>query len=318
MWQAEKKSMREVFGETLVELFADFPNIVVLDADLSGSTKSVIFAKQYPKRFLNLGIAEQNMMGISAGLAAVGMIPVVCSFSVFLSMRAIEQFRQVIAYPGLNVKVMGHYGGLSDSFDGPTHQTTEDLGIIRSIPRTTLIVPSDGLEVKSVLKAVLRYEGPVYVRMCRNPVIEVSSKRRAFVLGEGYEILAGSDATIIGVGIMVGRAALAAQELRGEGVFCRVLAMPSLKPIDRELIIKAAKETGAIVTAEEHNIYGGLGSAVAEVLIEELPVPMKRIGVRDTFAESGDYDVLLEKHGLGVSHIIDAVKEVLKRKKMRI
>ena len=314
MASVEKKSMRDVFGESLIELFPDYPNMVVLDADLSGSTKSKEFGARFPDRFFNLGVAEQNMMGMAAGLASVGMMPVVCSFGVFLSMRASEQFRQMIAYTNLNVKVMGHYGGLSDSHDGPTHQTTEDLGIIRSIPNTTLIVPSDGKEVRGALKAAFDHRGPVYLRLCRNPMEEVPVDNREFVIGRGYEVSPGKDVTVIAIGIMVGRAAEAALRLKEEGVSCRVLAMPSLKPIDRSLIAKAARETGAIVTAEEHNIYGGLGSAVAEVLVEEFPVPMERVGIQDVFAESGTYDGLLEKYGLGVSHIMDKARAVIRRK----
>ncbi len=314
MASVEKKSMRDVFGESLIELFPDYPNMVVLDADLSGSTKSKEFGSRFPHRFFNLGVAEQNMMGMAAGLASVGLMPVVCSFGVFLSMRAAEQFRQMIAYTNLNVKVMGHYGGLSDSHDGPTHQTTEDLGIIRSIPNTTLIAASDGKEVRGALKAAFDHRGPVYLRLCRNPMEEVPVDNREFVIGKGYEVFPGRDVTVIAIGIMVARAVEAASRLKEAGISCRVLAMPSLKPIDRSLIAKAARETGAIVTAEEHNIYGGLGSAVAEVLVEEFPVPMERVGIRDVFAESGTYDGLLEKYGLGVSHIVEKVRAVTRRK----
>jgi transketolase len=310
----EKKSMRDVFGECLIELFPRYPNLVVLDADLSGSTKSKDFGARFPERFINIGVAEQNMMGIAAGLAAAGMMPVVCSFGVFLSMRAVEQFRQAIAYTNLNVKVMGHYGGLSDSHDGPTHQTTEDLGIIRSIPNTTLIAASDGREVRAILPAIFDHRGPVYLRLCRNPMFEVPVENRDFAIGRGYEVCPGREIAIIGAGIMVGRAVEAAARLGGEGISCRVIAMPSLKPIDRSLIVKAARETGAIVTAEEHNIYGGLGSAVAEVLVQEFPVPVEMVAIRDVFAESGNYDGLLEKYGLGVSNIVEKVKTAMRRK----
>ena len=272
MLNVEKKSMRDVFGESLIELFPDYPNLVVLDADLSGSTKSKEFGTRFPERFFNLGVAEQNMMGMAAGLASVGMMPVVCSFGVFLSMRAAEKFRQMIAYTNLNVKVMGHYGGISDSHDGPTHQTTEDLGIIRSIPNTTLIVASDGKEVRTALKAAFDHKGPVYLRLCRNPMLEVPMESREFAIGKGYDVISGKDVAIIAIGIMVGRAVEAALTLKNEGVSCRVIAMPSLKPIDRSLVAKAARETGAVVTAEEHNIYGGLGSAVAEVLVDRKSV----------------------------------------------
>jgi transketolase len=317
MATVEKKSMRDVFGESLIELFPKYPNMVVLDADLSGSTKSKEFGARFPERFFNMGVAEQNMMGMAAGLASVGMMPVVCSFGVFLSMRAVEQFRQMIAYTNLNVKVMGHYGGVSDSHDGPTHQTTEDLGIIRSIPNTTLIVASDGKEVKGILKAAFDHHGPVYLRLCRNPMLEVPVDHVPFVIGKGYEVYPGGDVTVIAIGIMVGRAAEAGLRLKEEGVSCRVLAMPSLKPIDRPLIVKAARETGAIVTAEEHNIYGGLGSAVAEVLVEEFPVPMERIGIQDVYAESGTYDGLLEMYGLGISNIVHKAKTVIRRKRLK-
>ena len=315
MLEVEKKSMREVYGECLIEMFADYPNLVVLDADLSGSTMTKGFSKKYPERFFNVGVAEQNMMGMAAGLAAVGMLPTVNSFSTFLSMRCVEQFRQSVAYTNLKVVVGGHYGGMSDSHDGPTHHCTEDLGIIRAIPNTILIAPSDGEEVKGAMKVAFDCDGPVYLRMCRNPVLAVSWKNDGFQLGKGYEVVPGTDVTVIGVGIMVGRAVQASQELEKENISCRVLAMPSLKPIDREIIAKAAAETGAIVTAEEHNMYGGLGSAVAEVIVEEAPVPMERVAIQDTFAESGTYDGLLEKYGLGVSHVVAAAKKVFKRKK---
>jgi transketolase len=314
MWEVEKKSMRDVFGECLIEFSQHYPDMVVLDADLSGSTKSKDFGRKFPERFFNIGVAEQNMMGIAAGLASAGMMPVVCSFGVFLSMRALEQFRQSVAYTRLNVKVMGHYGGISDSHNGPTHQTTEDLGIIRSLPNSVLLVPSDGREVRGVLKSAFDYNGPVYIRFCRNPVIEVSGKHDEFTIGKGYEVLPGNDVTVIAIGIMVGRSVLAALKLREETISCRVLSMPSLKPIDRVLITRAARETGAIVTAEEHNIYGGLGSAVAEVLVEESPVPMERVGIQDTFAESGTYEGLLEKYGLAVSNVVEAARRAIKRK----
>ena len=316
MLTVEKESMRDIFGKSLIEFFPEYPEMVVLDADVSGSTKSKEFGVRFPERFFNLGVSEQNMMGMAAGLASVGFIPIVCSFGVFLSMRAVEQFRQMIAYTNLNVKVMGHYGGISDSHDGPTHQTTEDLGIIRSIPNTTLIVASDGKEVRGALRAALEHKGPVYLRLCRNPMIEVPGREnREFAIGRGYEVSPGKDVTVIAIGIMVGRAAAAALELKEKGISCRVVAMPSLKPIDRPLIVKAARETGAVVTAEEHNIYGGLGSAVAEVLVEERPVPMERVGIQDIFAESGTYDEILEKYGLGVSHIAEKVRKVLDRKR---
>ena len=310
----EKLAMRDAFAEAVVEALAEHPNLIVLDADVSKSTKSAVFAKAHPERFLNVGIAEQNMMSIAAGMAAAGMLPVVNTFAMLLTMRALDQLRQSVAYPQLNVKIMGHYAGLSAGPEGPTHHAIEDLGIVRSVPNLTILVPCDASEAKASFHAALAHQGPVYLRLCRNPVPAVLDAPRPFTIGAGYELHPGHDVTIIGIGVMVARALDAAEHLTGQGISARVVAMPSLKPIDRGLIEKAARETGAVVTAEEHNIYGGLGSAVAEVLGATCPVPMEQVGIADCFAESGEYFEIMDKYGLGVSDIVAACHRVLERK----
>jgi len=314
MGPPETLAMRDAYAQVAIEMFDLVPNMIVLDADVSKSTRSALFGEAHPERFLNVGIAEQNMMSIAAGLAAAGMVPVVNSFSMLLSMRALDQLRQSVAYPRLNIKIVGHYAGYSPGPDGPTHHAIEDLGIIRSIPNMTLLVPCDATEAVEAFKAALTHQGPVYLRLCRNPVPPVLDSPRPFRIGEGYQLRPGSDLTIIAIGVMVARALEAAEVLAGRGTQARVVAMPSLKPIDRALIARAARETGAIVTAEEHNIYGGLGSAVAEVIVETAPVPMARVGIQDRFAESGEYGELLDEYGLSVDDIVAAAGEVLGRR----
>ena len=314
MKPVEKLAMRDAFAQAALEIFEQVPNLVVLDADVSKSTKSAVFGQAHPDRFINVGIAEQNMMSIAAGLAAAGMVPVVNTFAMLLTMRALDQVRQSVCYGRLNVKIMGHYGGLSDSYDGASHHAIEDLGILRSLPNMTVLVPCDATEAKQAFKAAVLHEGPVYLRLCRNAVPAVHEQPRPFRIGEGYELRPGADLTLIGTGIMVGRAIEAAEALAGQGIGARVVAMPTLKPIDRAIVERAARETGAVVTAEEHNIYGGLGSAVAEVLVETVPVPMARVGIPDCFAESGDYLELLDRYGLSIADIVAAAKGVLARK----
>lgn len=311
----EPLAMRDAFAEAAIEMFARVPNMIVLDADVSKSTKSANFAKAHPERFLNVGIAEQNMMSIAAGLATAGMVPVINTFSMLLSMRALDQMRQSVAYTRLNVKIMGHYGGYSAGPEGPTHHAIEDLGIVRSLPNMTVLVPCDATQARAAFAAAVTYDGPVFLRLCRNPVPAVYTQPRPFRIGEGYELHPGTDLTIIAMGVMVARALEAAEVLASQGIAARVIDMPSLKPIDRVIIEKAARETGAIVTTEEHNIYGGLGSAVAEVVVETVPVPMVRVGIPDCFAESGDYFELLDKYGLGISDIVGAARQVLERKR---
>ncbi len=315
MKAVEALAMRDAYAQAAIEMLAEVPNLIVLDADVSKSTKSAVFAQAHPERFLNIGIAEQNMMGIAAGLAAAGMVPIVNSFSMLLSMRALEQLRQSVAYTRLNVKIMGHYAGLSDGPDGPSHHAVEDLGIIRSIPNMTLVVPCDAAETAAAFKAAVAYEGPVYLRLSRNPVPPVAGKPPSFRIGQGYELRTGTDLTLIATGVMVDRALDAAEALATRGVQARVVAMPTLKPLDRTIVERAARETGAVVTAEEHNVIGGLGSAVAEALVETVPVPMARVGLQDRFAESGDWNELLDKFGMGVADIVAAAEQVLRRKR---
>jgi transketolase len=242
------------------------------------------------------------------------MMPVINTFCFLICMRALDQLRQSVAYPNLNVKMMAHYAGLSSGPEGPTHHTNEDLGIVRSIPNISVLVPCDTIEARQAIRAALAHYGPVYVRLCRNPVPAVFDEPQPFGIGQGYELRPGADLTIIAAGLMVARALDAAEVLADQSIDARVIAMPSLKPIDRDIIEQAARETGAIVTAEEHNIYGGLGSAVAEVLVETVPVPMFRVGIQDCFAESGEYFEIMDKYGLSIEDIATAARNVLDRK----
>jgi transketolase len=314
MRSPEKLSMRDTFAETVCALGAERPELVVLDADVSKSTYTRAFGQAYPARFINVGIAEQNMMSIAAGLASAGMTPLVASFSMLLSLRALDQVRQSICYPRQNVKLMAHYGGLSSGPEGPTHQAIEDLGVMRALPNMTVVVPADAAEVRSALRAVVAYDGPVFFRMCRNALPKVYDTPPVFTIGKGSVLRQGGDVTIVANGVMVANALDAAEELAGAGISARVLAMPTLKPFDAGLVAQAARETGAIVAAEEHNIYGGLASAVAEALALHAPAPMERVGIQDTFAESGDYFELLKKYGLDTPDIVRAAHKVLTRK----
>lgn len=306
---------REAYGVALKKLGAENKNIVVLDADLSKSTKTAEFAKVFPERFFNMGIAEQNMMGTAAGFAAAGKIPFASTFAIFATGRAFEQIRNSIAYPKLNVKIAASHAGLSVGEDGGSHQSIEDIAIMRALPNMTVIVPADGVETEAVIKAAVAYDGPVYIRLGRLVVPEIfNAETYQFQIGQAIQIKDGHDVTIIACGLMVAEALTAADILAEKGIKARVLNMPTIKPIDSEAIITAAKETGAIVTAEEHSIIGGLGSAVAEVLVENTPVPMTRVGVRDTFGESGTPSDLLEKYGLKAADIVLAATQVIKRK----
>jgi transketolase len=310
----KKIATREAYGEALKDLGTANPNVVVLDADLSKSTKTSIFAKAYPERFFNMGIAEQNLIGTAAGLAAAGKIPFASTFAIFATGRAYEQIRNSIAYPKLNVKIAASHAGLTVGEDGASHQMLEDLALMRVLPNMTVIVPADAEETRQAVKAAAAMQGPVYMRLGRSGVPVLFGSDYTYEIGKAVQIAQGNDVTIIATGIMVGMAVEAAQKLQNEGTKARVLNVHTIKPIDREAIVLAAQETGAIVTAEEHNIIGGLGSAVAEVLVETRPVPMIRVGVRDTFGESGTPDALLEKYGLTAKDIEAAVKSVIARK----
>lgn len=306
---------RDAYGEALKILGKTNENVVVLDADLSSSTKTAGFGAENPERFINVGIAEQNLMGTAAGLAAAGKIPFASSFAMFATGRAFEIIRNSIAYPNLNVKIAATHAGLTVGEDGASHQALEDLSIMRSIPNMTVICPADGVEAKAAILDAARYVGPVYIRLGRSKVPTIFNEDDyRFELGKGIELSQGTDATIIATGIMVAKALEAKEKLADKDINVRVINIHTLKPIDQEIIIQAARETGCVVTAEEHNIIGGLGSAVAEVLSENFPVPLKRIGVNDTFGESGTGDALLEKYGLTSDKIVEAVEDVKNKK----
>lgn len=305
---------REAYGLALAE-FGEKYDIVVLDADLSKSTKTDTFKKKFPERFFNTGIAEGNMMSTAAGLAACGKIVFASSFAMFAAGRAFEQIRNSIAYPKLNVKIGATHAGISVGEDGATHQCLEDIGIMRTIPNMVILNPADKTEAILAVEAAIKHDGPVYLRFGRLGVPEIFDRDTyKFEIGKGVELSDGTDATIIATGLLVPDAIKAAEMLKEEGISVRVINMATIKPIDAEIIIKAAKETGAIVTAEEHNVIGGLGSAVAEVLCENTPVPLKRVGTNDVFGQSGKPSELLELYGLTPENIVKNVKEVIKMK----
>lgn len=306
-------SMRDAFGNCIVELARIRDDFVILDADVAGGTGTKLFRSTFPDRFIQCGIAEQNMMSAAAGLSTTEIIPIVTCYAVFASMRAIEQARNSIAYPNFNVKIVASHLGSDVGPDGPTHQAIEDISIYRSIPNFKIVAPADPNEIKAVLPVILNSYGPVYLRTGRSPLPTFLDEDIKFEWGKGTIIAEGNDVTIIAVGVMVYRALEAAKQLKKEGVSCRIVNMSSLKPIDKELIVDSAKKTGFIVTAEDHNIIGGLGGAVAEVLVENYPVPMVRVGIMDCFVESGDPKELAEKYGLDSKGIEKAVKKILNK-----
>jgi transketolase len=306
--------MRKAYGEALVRLGAEREDVVVLSADVQSSDFSFMFEAAYPKRFFNVGIAEPALVDVAVGLANGGKIPIANTFAFLFATRALEMVRTHLCYGGANVKLAGAYAGLSDSFDGPTHQTVSDLAILRSLPRMTIVVPADSLAVKKLLPQVVAWDGPVYFRLCRNEVPEIFTDAYAPMIGKGITLMEGDDATVIACGIMVARAIEAARQLSTQGVHLRVVEMHTIKPLDTDLIVRCAQETCAIVTAEEHSIIGGLGGAVAECLSQSAPVPLERVGVNDTFTESGPYNELLEKYGMNVEAIVAAAQRALKRK----
>jgi len=311
----KKIATRESYGKALVELSKINENVIVLDADLSKSTKTADFKAVAPDRFFNMGIAEANMMGVAAGLSTCGKVPFVSTFAMFAAGRAFEQIRNSICYPRLNVKICATHAGLTVGEDGASHQAIEDISLMRSIPNMTVINPADDVETMAAIKAIAEYNGPCYVRLGRMPVDVINDiGNYEFKIGKGVTLSEGNDVTIIGTGIMV-EAALAAKEiLFKEGINARVINIHTIKPIDNELIIKAAKETGVIVTAEEHSIIGGLGSAVSEILCEEYPVPVLKVGVQDVFGESGQPAELLKKYGLTAMDIVTKVRKAISMK----
>ena len=310
----QRVSMRVAYGKALADYGAVNPNVVVLDADVSASTQSHYFAARFPERFFNLGVAEAGMVDVAVGLALGGKIPFANTFAFLLSLRAAEQVRTCVAYAQTNVKLAAGYGGLSDSYDGPTHHSVCDLAVMRAMPNLAVVVAADAVEVQQAVPAVAEYPGPVYLRISRAEVPVIFDKGHPFRMGEGVLLRQGGDLTLIGTGTMVARCLEAAEELAGEGIEARVVEIHTLKPLDRDLILQCGRETGALVTAEEHSVIGGLGSAVAEVVGEACPVPMKRVGLQDCFAETGDYDELLARYGLDGAHIVAAARRVLKRK----
>ncbi|MBU5315862.1 transketolase family protein [Clostridium bornimense] len=309
---SNKIATRQAYGNALRELASTNEKVVVLDADLSKSTMTANFREVAPERFFNMGIAEGNMMSVAAGLASCGKVVFASTFAIFAAGRAFEQIRNSIAYPHLNVKVCATHAGLTVGEDGASHQAVEDLALMRSIPGMTVISPSDGIEAEAAIKAVSEFNGPCYVRLGRMPVNTVNDfEGYKFEIGKGVQLKEGKDATIIANGIMVDAALEAKEILLGEGIDVSVINIHTLKPIDEEIIVKAAKETGAIVTAEEHNIIGGLGSAVSEVVSENYPVPVLRVGIKDVFGESGKPADLLEKYGLTANEIVKTVKKAM-------
>ncbi len=305
---------RDAYGRALVELGKKYPDLVVLDADLAKSTKTADFAKVFPERFFDMGIAEQNMMGTAAGLALAGKIPCASTFAVFATGRAFDQIRNSIAYPGLNVKIIATHAGITVGEDGASHQSVEDIALMRALPNMTVIVPADATETGKAVAAAVVHEGPVYIRLGRPAVPVLFDENYRFRLGRAEILRRGPDAAIFATGIMVYEALKAAETLAGRGVDVTVVNIHTIKPLDVETISSLAMKTGAVVTAEEHSIIGGLGSAVAEALAERCPVPLVRVGIRDRFGESGKPGELLEAFGLTASHIVEAVDLVLQRR----
>jgi transketolase len=311
----EKVSLRDAYGDTLVELGKEDERIVVLDADLSGSTKTAKFAKVFPERFFNMGIAEIDMMNAAAGLATTGKIPFVSTFAIFGTGRAWEAVRQTICYPNLNVKIVCTHGGVTVGEDGASHQALEDVANMRNIPNMRVVVPADDVETREIIKNIAYIDGPFYVRLSREKFPRIfEPETYTFSFGKGHVLREGEDVTVVSNGVMSSFALLAAEELEREGISVEVVHMPWVKPIDWELIVKSASKTGAVVTAEEHSIIGGLGSAVAEVLVENCPVPMERLGTPDVFGRSGKGWELLDYFNLNDRGIIEKVKRVLARK----
>ena len=308
---ADKQATRQAYGDALVELGANNKDLVVMDADLSKSTMTVGFSKAFPDRFFNMGIAEQNMYGVAAGLAASGKTVVASTFAMFATGRAFEIIRNSIGYPHLNVKICATHAGVTVGEDGASHQAIEDIALMRSIPGMTVLNPSDGVSAKKAVEAAVAMDGPVYVRLGRAAVPFVYDEDMDFEIGKGLTVKEGSDVTIIATGIMVNEAIQAAEKLEAEGISARIIDIHTIKPIDEEIIIKAAKETKGIVTAEEHSVIGGLGSAVAEVTAKNAPAKIKMIGIQDRFGQSGKPDQLMKEYGLTADDIVAACKELL-------
>ena len=305
------EAQREVWGQTLVELGKKHPELLVLDGDLANSTRAELFESAFPERFLQMGIAEQNMMGVAAGLATVGFVPWLSSFAVFLTSRTLDQLRMVVAQPKLNVKLGAGYAGIMTSKTGKTHQEVEDVAVMRALPNMTVIAPADGPELRSAMAAMMEDSSPTYLRLTRDATPVIFDDSHRFEIGKVYVVREGSDLTIMSYGPQTARALAAADQLAGEGVSAHVVHVPTIKPLDEDAIVAAAEKTGLVLTTEDHNKYGGLGGAVAEVLGQRRPTRMRIHGWQDVFGESGDNDALLDKYGLSSAHIAREAKALL-------
>lgn len=304
-------NMRLAYGQALVELGRTHPDVVVLSADVSNSDHSYMFEEVFPDRFFNVGIAEQCLVDVAVGLAASGKIPLANTFSFLFATRALEMVRTHLCYGQANVKLMGAYSGLSDSFDGPTHHSISDIAIMRSLPNMTIVVPSDPISLKKLLPQVADWQGPVFMRLTRNEAPVLFDEDYSLRIGEAVVLRQGTELTLVGTGMMLYRCLKAAETLSKEGIEARVMDMHTIKPLDKQSILEAAQETGAIVTVEEHSIIGGLGAAVAEVVTESYPVPVRRVGIADQFTETGPYDDLLDHYGMSQKDILKAAHKVL-------
>ncbi|MHB0878407.1 MAG: transketolase family protein [Anaerolineae bacterium] len=305
--------MRQTYGQALTELGAADPRVVVLDADVSASTRSAVFGQKFPDRFYNVGITEAAMVDVAVGLALGGMIPFAHTFAFLMALRAAEQIRTCAAYARTNVKLVGAYGGMSDSKDGPTHHAITDLGVMRVMPNMTVVVPADSVEAAAAVRAVAEHVGPVYLRLSRAEVPDVMPKDYTFTIGKGRVVREGKDVAIVNCGILLSRCLAAAEQLAAKGIDAVVVNMPTLKPLDEDLLLQVAG-TGAVVTVEEHSIVGGLGGAVAEVLGRRRPTAMQMVGIADTFTETGPYEPLLDKWGMSIGHIVAAAERAVAAK----
>ena len=313
MSEVKKIATRESYGNALVELGAEHDNLIVLDADLAAATKTGVFKKAYPDRHIDCGIAECNMMGIAAGLSTTGIVPFASTFAMFAAGRAFEQVRNSIGYPHLNVKIGATHAGISVGEDGATHQCNEDIALMRTIPGMVILNPADEVEAKACVKAAYEYNGPVYLRFGRLAVPVINDRPDyKFELGKGVVLREGKDVTIVATGLCVSSALEAAEKLAADGIDAKIINIHTIKPLDEELIVAAAKETGKVVTVEEHSVIGGLGSAVCDALAEKCPVPVKKIGVQDVFGESGPAAALLAKYKLDGEGVYEQVKEFCK------
>ncbi len=312
--RTEKVSMRLAYGQALVELGRTHPDVVVLSADVSNSDHSYMFQEAFPERFFNVGIAEQSLVDVAVGFAHTGKIPFANTFAFLFATRALEMVRTHLCYGEANVKLMGAYAGLSDSFDGPTHHSIIDITIMRSLPNMTVIVPADPIALKKLLPQVAEWQGPVFLRLNRNPVPVLFDESYKPEIGKAVTLREGTDLTLVCNGVLVDRCLQAAEKLEKQGTSVRLIEMHTVKPLDGEILIRAARETGAIVTAEEHSVIGGLGAAVAEVVSQVCPVPLKRVGILDRFAESGPYEQLLDKYGMSVQDIVSAANNAVTSK----